>query len=103
LYFRKPGDPILPEAFKEESLAYGIAPYEWEHTGKIFFNEDFDRSNMLKPDGWHIYKVAKHEILHAFNLGHSGNPKDIMYYRYSMWSHGYEVSENTKSLFRSLY
>jgi hypothetical protein len=28
LYFRKPGDPILPEAFKEESLAYGIAPYE---------------------------------------------------------------------------
>ncbi len=103
LFFRKSGDPILPENFDENTLAYWVAPYEWEYSWAVYFNEAKDWSTMLDENWRRLYKVAVHEILHTLNLWHSIDSNDIMYYRYNKGEHEINFTKDTKALLSMLY
>lgn len=103
IYFKENWDIDLPAPFKKGSLAFGIAPGNKEHSGKLFFNDTVDRSTMLDPDGWRLLKVAVHELGHVLNLSHNDDPADIMYYKYKKWQHKIELTKPTIDLLTMLY
>lgn len=99
IYFVKPWDERLPVAFKEESLAYGIAPAKHKNSGEIYVNEQYD----WNTDDYWLRNVLEHEILHTLNIGHSNNPESIMYYKYNKGEHWRGYTEGVINLLKKLY
>jgi len=83
-------------------LAYAFAPGYHAHASDMFFNDDWQWDEMHKPSKISLFKVAVHEMGHAFNLGHSGNRHDIMFPTYQP-NNDINITMDTKKTIKKLY
>ncbi len=85
IFFKHNGDVGLPHTFSNGVLAYAFAP-NGESLGMhadMYFNDGYSWAEMHKYNSIYLFKVAVHEIGHAFNISHQTNDKtDIMYPQY---------------------
>lgn len=73
------GYPITPPIpFQEGVLAYAIAS-----RGEIYFNDEYrwDEMHNQDTDTWNLVKIAVHELLHLFFVGHTDRADDIMFWQ----------------------
>ena len=103
IYFKSPWDPVLPVAFGENTLAYGVAPSRNEYTWHIYVNEKFDRGVVMHEAKHRLIKTLVHEILHTLNIWHSTNKDDIMFAMYETGDHKIEFAKSTLDLLEQLY
>lgn len=83
LGFYMPGDPALPMGFGEDTIAYNLPPLKGhKHSSDMFINESKTFSDIHKEGFFKLVNVICHELGHGFGLGHSSNPKSIMYDTY---------------------
>lgn len=82
--FMKNGNPDLPARFEEGTLAYCYFPNR-DSLGiesDMYFNDAYQWAEMHKSKHINLFKVAVHEVGHAFGFDHSTDIKDIMYPTY---------------------
>lgn len=78
MFFANNSDSVKPPIlFQKGVLAYAIPS-----RGEIYFNDEFDWDEMHNPDTdtWNLVKVAVHELLHLFFIGHTDRADDIMFW-----------------------
>ena len=94
----------LPYKFEEETLAYAFYP-EKESFGiesDVYFNDAYEWADMHKDENVNLWKVAVHELGHAFVLDHSSNIRDIMYPTYQPDDSVF-FSKDTRKAIEKLY
>lgn len=84
IHFMSNGMSGLPERFDPETLAYAFFPRKKSFgiESDMFFNDAYNWGEMHRGSQINLYKVAVHEVGHAFGLEHSSDIKDIMYPTY---------------------
>lgn len=84
IHFMQNGDPHLPARFDSGVLAYAYFPQR-ESLGihsDMYFNDAYAWAEMHSRNHINLFKVAVHELGHAFGLDHSRIQTDIMYPTY---------------------
>lgn len=84
IHFMENGNPALPSPFNGSTLAYAYLS-DGPSLGlasDMYFNDAYQWSEMHRANQINLFKVAVHEVGHAFGLEHSTDRKDIMYPTY---------------------
>jgi len=104
LHFMSSDDSALPFPFDEETLAYAFFPKKesFGQESDVFFNDDFQWTEMHKGENINLYKVAVHEVGHALGFEHSTHLRDIMYPTYQP-DDSVIFSADTKRAIEKLY
>ena len=93
---------MCPINLSDDVLAAAYAPYGGEWQGYVFVNDNlfWELKDGDKEDRHNLVSTLIHEIGHTFNMDHSSNPKDIMYY---MEQDGQEWGDDSIGLLFNLY
>ena len=102
IYWRKNWDKDLPVEFKPQTIAYAFAPYGWEHSWKMFINDDKLFDIKSKEGSFQLLKVLTHECWHLLNVKHSEDEEDIMYPSYQR-NKEIKITQDTIDGLRGLY
>lgn len=84
IYFMNNGMSELPFRFENSVLAYTFYPKKKSLgiESDMYFNDAHDWAEMHRKTQINLYKVAVHEVGHAFGLDHSRDVRDIMFPTY---------------------
>lgn len=104
IHFMHDGMKQLRFSFGRDTLAYAFFPRKKSLgiESDMFFNDAYNWGEMHTRKRINLYKVAVHEVGHAFGLEHSSNIKDIMYPTYQP-SDTVTITRDTQRAVNKLY
>lgn len=104
LRFMSDGNPKLPSPFGETTLAYAYYPHK-ESLGihsDVYFNDKYNWAEMHSDLNISLWKVAVHELGHAFGIDHNNILDDIMYPMYQP-NDSVNITKDTRDAVAFLY
>lgn len=93
LYFGYNGDPLIPQAFGDNTIAYMYyAGYGMD--GQAYFNDDMLFGDVNDGKFQYLVRVIIHEILHGLGFDHSDDSEDLHYWANKIGYNNIAISED---------